>query len=117
MYVPMINSIQELKAFMNAPDHKPLCIVEKKIFEKIKDYVLDDSLNTLSVCTTKRQVTLIFKRNNHTDSMRPVYFEIPDIKKLKRYVRILLKYRIIILTCVIIITTFFWLLRHENEYR
>lgn len=80
MYVPMINSIQELKAFMNAPDHKPLCIVEKKIFEKIKDYVLDDSLNTLSVCTTKRQVTLIFKRNNHTDSMRPVYFEIPDIK-------------------------------------
>lgn len=80
MHVSMIKSIEELKTFMNAPDHKPLCIIEKKIFEKIKDYVLDDTLNTLDVCTKKRQVTLIFKRNPKTDSMHPAYFEIPDTK-------------------------------------
>ncbi len=63
MHVPMIKGIPELKTFMNAPDHKSLCIIEKKIFEKIKDSVLDDTLNTLDVSTKKRQVTLIFKRN------------------------------------------------------
>lgn len=63
MHVPMIKSIQELKTFIDTPDHKPLCIIEKKIFEKIKDHVLDDTLNTLDVCTKKRQVTLVFKRN------------------------------------------------------
>lgn len=38
--------------------------IAQKIFEKIKDHVLDDTLNTLDVCTKKRQVTLIFRRNN-----------------------------------------------------
>ena len=80
MHVPMIKSIHELKTFMNAPDHQSLCIIEKKIFEKIKDHVLDDTLNTLDVCTKKRQVTLIFKRNHPTGSMCPTYFEIPDTK-------------------------------------
>ena len=64
MHVPMIKSIHELKTFMNAPDQQPLCIIEKKLFEKTKDYVLDGTLNTLDVSTKKRQVTLIFKRTN-----------------------------------------------------
>lgn len=64
MHVPMIKSIHELKTFMNAPDQQPLCIIEKKLFEKIKDDVLDGTLNTLDVSTKKRQVTLIFKRTN-----------------------------------------------------
>lgn len=64
MDVLMIKSTQELANFMNAPGCQPLCIMEKNIFEKIKDHVLDDTLNTLDVCTKKRQVTLIFRRNN-----------------------------------------------------
>jgi len=78
MHVPMIKNICELKTFMNAPDCHPLCIVEKKLFEKTKGYVLDDTLSTLDVYTKKRQVTLIFKRSHQTDSMHPAYFEIPD---------------------------------------
>ncbi|MBE7444675.1 MAG: glycosyltransferase family 39 protein [Planctomycetia bacterium] len=78
MPVPMIKSIQELKTFMNAPDHKPLCIIEKITFEKIKYHVLDDTLNTVDVCTKKRQVTLIFKKNHQADSIDPAYLEIPD---------------------------------------
>lgn len=64
MDVLMIKSTQELANFLNAPGCQPLCIMEKNIFEKIKDHVLDDTLNTLDVCTKKRQVTLIFRRNN-----------------------------------------------------
>ncbi|NUO09274.1 MAG: glycosyltransferase family 39 protein [Candidatus Brocadia sp.] len=79
MHVPMIKSIEELKTFMNAPDHQPICIIEKKVFEEIKDHVLDDTLNTLDVSTKKRQVTLIFKRNPQTDSMHPAFFEIPHV--------------------------------------
>lgn len=63
MHVPMIKNMHELKAFMNGTDYQPLCIIKKNIFETIKDDMLDDTLNTIDVLTKKRQVTLVFKKN------------------------------------------------------
>lgn len=62
-HIPMIKNINELKTFLNSSEHLPICIIEKNAFEEIKNHLHDDTLHTLDVCTKKRQVILIFKRD------------------------------------------------------
>lgn len=60
--VPMIKSLDELKVFLNtSSEHHSLCIIERNIFERIKDEILNNTLSTVNVNSKKYQVILVFK--------------------------------------------------------
>ncbi|OHB68970.1 MAG: hypothetical protein A2W17_11390 [Planctomycetes bacterium RBG_16_41_13] len=63
-----IKNIPELKTFLNTSEHLlPVCIIEKNTFLDIKNSLTDTTLHTLDICTKKRKVTLVFKRERQTN--------------------------------------------------
>ena len=63
-----IKNIPELKTFLNTSEHLlPVCIIEKNTFLDIKNSLTDTTLHTLDICTKKRKVTLVFKREHQTN--------------------------------------------------
>jgi hypothetical protein len=59
---PKIESIEELNQFLASVETKPICIIEKVVFDKIKDDVLNDSLKTIDVYAKKHPLVVLTRK-------------------------------------------------------
>ena len=66
--ISLIKNTDELKTFLNTSEHLlPVCIIEKNTFLDIKNSLADTTLHTMDICTKKRKVTLVFRRERQTN--------------------------------------------------
>ena len=62
MPTPKIESIEELNQFLASVETKPICIIEKVVFDKIKDDVLNDSLKAIDVYAKKHPLVVLTRK-------------------------------------------------------
>jgi len=60
--VPRLTDQSELRQFLNSVDAKPICIIEKVVFDKIKENILDDSLKTIDIKSRKHPLVVLTKK-------------------------------------------------------
>lgn len=78
--ISLIKNTDELKTFLNTSEHlQPVCIIEKNTFLDIKNNLADTTLHTVDICTKKRKVTLIFRRERQTNpAAHPAWQDIEE---------------------------------------
>jgi len=60
--VPRLTDQNELRQFLNSVDANPVCIIEKVVFDKIKENILDDSLKTIDIKSRKHPLVVLTKK-------------------------------------------------------
>ena len=62
MPIPRIESLEELRQFLNSTDTKSICIMEKIVFDKIKEDVLNNEIKTIDIYAKKHPLVVLTRK-------------------------------------------------------